>query len=104
MTKTFLNPLQRRTVEIIESLGFGTIERLRVRCRSLCCELEPGIVQDIKSDSEPQRKPDDGHADLTLKTEFECLFDRLIRLVDTTIHIEVWHNPPFRPVRARRFD
>ena len=31
MTKSSLNPGQRRTVEIIEALGFGVIERLSIR-------------------------------------------------------------------------
>ena len=58
MTKSCLNPDQRRTVEIIEALGFGVIERLFIRGGLPCYEPEPRIVQAIKLDSEPERQPD----------------------------------------------
>jgi hypothetical protein len=50
MTKSSLNAVQRQTVEIIESLGFGSIERLSVRDGLPCYEPEPRIVQAIKLD------------------------------------------------------
>ena len=65
MTKSSLNPSQRRTVEIIEALGFGAIEHLSIRGGLPCYEPEPGIVQAIKLGSEPERPPDRGGADLT---------------------------------------
>ena len=102
MTKSCLNPGQRRTVEIIEALGFGVIERLLIRGGLPCYEPEPRIVQAIKLDSEPERQPDRGHANLTLKKEFESLFDRLSRLDDATVDIEVRHSAPFRLVLERR--
>ena len=48
MTKSSLNPDQRRTVEIIEALGFGVIERLLIRGGLPCYEEEPRVVQAIK--------------------------------------------------------
>ena len=102
MTKSSLNPVQRQTVEIIEALGFGSIERLWIRSGLPCHEPEPRIVQTIKLDSEPERQPDDGHADLTLKKEFESLFDQLSRLRDGVVDIEVRHGLPFRLVLERR--
>jgi hypothetical protein len=101
MTKTSLEPNQRRIVEIIEALGFGVIERLMIRGGLPCYEPEPRIVQAIKLDSEPQRQPERGHADLTLKKEFESLFDQLARLRDGVVDIEVRHSLPFRLVRER---
>ena len=70
MTKSSLNPEQRRTVEIIEALGFGTIQRLLIRGGLPCCDPEPRIVQSIKLGSEPEQQPDRSCADLTLKKEF----------------------------------
>jgi hypothetical protein len=102
MTKSSLNPDQRLTVEIIEVLGFGVIEHLLI-CRGLpCFEPEPRIVQAIKLDSEAERQPDRNCADLTLKKEFESLFEQLGRLRDAIVDIEVRHSVPFRLVVERR--
>jgi hypothetical protein len=103
MTKSSLNPGQRQTVEIIEALGFGVIERLLIRGGLPCFDPEPRIVQAIKLDSEPEQQPDGGHADLTLKKEFESLFDQLSRLGDATVDIEVRHSAPFKLVLERRY-
>jgi hypothetical protein len=102
MTKSCLNPGQRRIVEIIEALSFGVIEGLLIREGLPCYEPEPRIVQSIKLDSEPDRQPDRGYADLTLKKEFESLFDQLSRLGDATVDIEIRHSLPFRLVVERR--
>jgi hypothetical protein len=102
MTKSSLNPDQLRTVEIIEALGFGVIERLLIRRGLPRYEREPRIVQTIKLDSEPEWQPDRGRADLPLKREFESLFDHISRLGDATVDIEIRHSLPFRLVAERR--
>jgi hypothetical protein len=103
MTKSSLSPSQRRTVEIIEALGFGVIERLLIRGGLPCYEPRPRIVQTIKLGSEPERQPNRSYADLTLKKEFESLFDQLSRLGDATVDIEIRHSLPFRLVLERRY-
>lgn len=103
MTKSSLDPVQRRTVAIIESLGFGSIEGLWIHGGLPCYEPEPRIVQTIKFESEPKRKPD-GHAELTLKKEFESLFGQLSRLRDGVVDIEVRHGLPFKLVLERRLE
>jgi hypothetical protein len=103
MTKSSLNLSQRRTVEIIEALGFGVIERLSIRGGLPCYEPEPRIVQAIKLDSEPERQHD-RNADLTLKKEFESLFNHLSQLRDGVVDIEVRHGTPFRLVLERRYE
>ena len=104
MTKSSLNPSQRRTVEIIEALGFGVIERLSI-CGGLpCYEPEPRIVQAIKLDSAPHGQVDRVEADLTLKKEFESLFDQLSRLREAMVDVEVRHSLPFRLVLERRIE
>jgi hypothetical protein len=103
MTKSSLNPSQRQTVEIVEALGFGAIERLLIRGGLPCYEPEPRIVQTIKLDSETERQPDRGCADLTLKREFESLFEQLSRLRDGMADIEVRHSLPSRLVLERRY-
>lgn len=103
MTKSFLNPAQRRIVEIIEALGFGVIECLSI-CDGLpCYDPEPRIVQTIKLGSGTERQPDRSDADLTLKKEFASLFDQLTRLSNGVVDIEVQHSRPFKLVRQRRY-
>jgi hypothetical protein len=67
-----------------------------------CYEPEPRIVQTIKLDSEPEQQPHRRDGDLTLKKEFENLFEQLNRLRDAIIDIEVRHSVPFRLVLERR--
>ncbi len=104
MTRASLNPVQRKVVEIIEALGYGVIERLSIRGGIPCYEPAPRIVQSIKLDSEQEPRPGAGHGDLTLKREFESLFDQLSRLRDGVVDIEVRHGLPFRLVLERRLE
>jgi hypothetical protein len=90
-------------VEIIEALGFGVIERLLIRGGLPWYDREPRIVQTIKLGSGPERQPDRSDAGLTLKKEFESLFEQLDRLRDGIVDIEVQHSLPFRLVRERRY-
>src|SRR5712691_2483772 len=99
MTKSSLNPGQRQTVEIIEALGFGAIEHLSIRGGLPCYDPEPRIVQAIKLDSEPERQPERSDPGLTLKREFESLFNQLSRLREGFVDIEVRHSAPFKLVR-----
>ena len=103
MTKSTLTPTQRKTVEILEALEFGVIERLLISGGMPCFEPEPRIVQAIKLDSAPEQQPDHSDADLTLKIEFERLFDQLSQLHDGVVDIEVRHGAPFRLVVKRRY-
>src|SRR5205807_2664211 len=102
MTKSSLTPVQRQTVEIIESLGFGLIECLRIRGGLPCYEPQPRIIQTIKLDTEPPARQADDHAVLTLKKEFENLFNQLSRLADGVVDIEIRHSVPFRLLLERR--
>jgi hypothetical protein len=104
MTKSSLNPSQRQTVEIIEALGFGVIEHLAIRCGLPHFEPKPRIVQAIKLDFGPEPKPDSGQADVTLKKEFEVLFDQLNQLGEGVVDIEVRHSAPFRLILERRYE
>jgi hypothetical protein len=51
----------------------------------------------------PGRQPDRTCADLTLKKEFESLFDQLTRLRNRVVDIEVQHSLPFRLVLERPY-
>jgi hypothetical protein len=104
MIRSSLNPGQRRTVEIIEALGFGVIERLLIRDGLPCYDPEPRIIQAIKLGAEPEQKSAQTGADLTLKREFDSLFEQLARLRDGVIDIEVRHKAPFRLVLKRRYE
>jgi hypothetical protein len=103
MTKSCLKEDERRIVDIIEALGFGVIERLTIRDGLPCYEPEPRIVQAIKLASAPERRADRSCGDLTLKAEFEYLFDQLTRLRDGLVDIEVRHSAPFRLVLNRSY-
>ena len=103
MTKASLNAGQRLTVELIEALGFGVVERLMISGGVPILEPEPRIVQAVKLDSEPQWQRESSDADLTLKKEFENLFDGLARLRDGVVDIEVRHGLPTRLVMERRY-
>ena len=103
MTKITLHPDQRRTVEIIEALGFGAIEHFLIRGGLPCYEPEPLVVQAIKLDSAPERQPDRSDADLTLKIEFERLFGQLNQLHEGVVDVEIRHGVPVRLVVKRRY-
>jgi hypothetical protein len=102
MTRGSLSPGQRRILAIIEELGFGRIERLSVRSGQPWYDPAPRIVQEIKLGSEPERQPNRNCADLTLKKEFQSLFDQLSQVRDGIVDIEVRHGLPFRLVLERR--
>jgi len=104
MTKASLNPEQRRTVEIIELMGFGVIEGLLIRGGLPCYEVEPRVVQKIKLASEPERQPDRRNAGLSLNRAFENLFEQLARVGDGFVDIEIQHNAPFRLVVKRGYE
>jgi hypothetical protein len=103
MTRSSLNPDLRQTVEIIEALGFGVIERLSIRGGLPCYKAEPHLIQAIKLDSEPAGPSNCDDADLTLKKEFVSLFDQLSRLSDGIVNIEVRHGAPFKLEIVRRY-
>ena len=102
MIRERLNPGQRRTVEIIQTLGFGVVERLSIRNGSPCYEPEPRITQTIKLGSDSEQASDSDNDGLTLKREFEDLFSQLRRIQDGVVDIEIRHAVPFRLVLERR--
>ena len=103
MTKSTLNPSQRRTVEIIEMLGFGRIDGLSIRNGQPCYDPPPQIHQEIKLGSEPEGRPNPSSGEFKLRREFENLFEQLGRLPDGRVDIEIRHSMPFRLVLERRY-
>lgn len=91
-------------MEIIQALGFGVIERLSIRGGLPCFDPEPRIVQEIKLGLEHVCRPGGGDADLTLKREFESLFDQLKRLGDGIVDVEIRHSAPFKLLLKRRHE
>ena len=104
MKKSTLNPVQRETVDIIQSLGFGSIEHLCICSGLPCYQPEPRVIQSIKLDGETERQIDRNCVDLDLKKEFEGLFDQLNQLGDCLVDIEVRHGLPVRLVVERRVE
>ena len=101
LTKRSLDPVQLKLVETIEELGFGRIEQISIRDCKPCCEPATQIVQEIKLGSETEPRVEPSNADLTLKSEFERLFNQLDRLGDGLVDIEIRHGVPFRLIVKR---
>ena len=104
MTRSTMHPAQRQAIEVIEALGFGTIERLQIRGGLPCFDPEQRITQSLKFDSDADFVSVNSGANLTLKKEFVLLFERLSRLGDGVVDIEVRHGIPFRLVLERRLE
>jgi len=100
MTGRTLTPGQRQVVEIIEALGFGTIQGLSIRDGQPCYDPAPKILKSIKLGSPPERPRASSDTD-TLKKEFANLFDCLSGLCDGTVDIEVQHGLPLRLIVQR---
>jgi hypothetical protein len=103
LAKSSLAPGQRRLVEIIEALGFGVIERMPIRAGLPIFDPEPRVVQTIKLDLAPEYRSH-RDADLTLKKEFEILFEHLGGLGDGVVDVEIRHGLPSRLVLERRYE
>jgi hypothetical protein len=105
MTRACLNVDQRRTVQVIEALGFGEIVQLWVRGGTPCYDPEPHIIQTIKLGTDPELAVDGNPASVILRKEFVELFEQLQVLSDCTVDIEVHHGLPFRlSIRRRHAD
>jgi hypothetical protein len=101
LTKRLLDPAQLRLVEAIEELGFGRIEQIAVRDGRPWYVPATQTVQEIKLGSEIETHVERRATDLTLKSEFERLFNQLDRLHDGIVDIEVRHGVPFRLIVRR---
>jgi hypothetical protein len=101
-TKRSLDPARLKLVEAIEELGWGHIEQIPICDGSPCLEEAAQIVREIKleSETEPFER---SKADLTLKAEFERLFNQLSQLHDGFVDVEVRHGAPFKLVVKRRY-
>lgn len=96
MNRSVLDPVQKRIVDVVEALGFGSIRRLTIRAGKPCLEPPPHIIQTVKLDSGCEQKVPPASADPALEREFENLFNSLTTLNETVVDIEVRHNRPFR--------
>ncbi len=103
MTKLSLSPEKRWTVEIIQQLGFGQIEQFSIRNGKPCFDPLPRVVEEVRLASDSERRPAANDADMTLKQEFENLFDHLKRLRTGVVVIEVRHSLPFRLIAERDY-
>ena len=101
MTRRSLNSAQRRLLDIIESLGFGHIERLNVRNGEPCFASPPRILEEIRLATEPEERADRNDLE-TLKKAIGDLYSQLSRLGEGVVDIEVRHSLPFRLVLERR--
>src|SRR4051794_21799496 len=92
MNQDLLKPEERTLVEIIEAIGFGQIEAVVIRTGLPLSEPAPRIVQSFKLDSPPNRSPENREGPAALKQEFQQLFDKLSRIRDGIVDIEVRHG------------
>jgi hypothetical protein len=103
ITNESLGQSQRRTVEIIETLGFGVLQGLSIRDGQPCFEPAPRIVQSVKLDSDAESRSECANPESALKKQFQVLFRHLNELREGTVDIEVCHGLPFRLVLERPF-
>ena len=96
VTRRSLTPSQRRTVEIIERVGFGRIEQLCVRGGDPCYAQPPHVVEEVRLVSEPECRPDRSDGHLTLQKEFVSLFNELRRVQNGMVAVEIRHSLPVR--------
>jgi len=101
LTKRSLGPAQLKLVDAIEELGFGRIEQIPVCDGSPCLERATQTVREIKLESETEQF-ERSNDDLTLKVEFERLFNQLSQLRDGLVDIEIRHGMPFKLFVKRR--
>jgi hypothetical protein len=94
MKRTCLESGQRRTLSIIENLGFGRIERLSILDGEPCYDPPPRIVQVLKLAADQGRAP--RNSPDTIEKTFQELFTALSRLRVGVVDIEVRHGLPFR--------
>ena len=103
MLRSSLRSTQRQIAAMVETLDYGAIHGLSIRDGLPQCDPPPRIHQSIKLDSDAGKPADQRNAELTMKKEFERLFEQLERLRDAVVNIEVRHGLPVRLVVERAF-
>jgi hypothetical protein len=96
--KSHLSPARQKLLEIIQSLGFGTIEELSIVNGEPCFGDFPRILRDIKLGAESESRSGTAHEDFALKSRIIELFGHLDQLGSAKVKIEVKHSSAFRIV------
>jgi hypothetical protein len=97
-----LSASQRTLVRVLQSINFGSIELLVVRCGEPVFSPEPTVLIEVKLDSEPEPRPESDIADFELRAEIIRLLAQIELLGDGSIErIEVRHGIPWRAVIER---
>jgi hypothetical protein len=100
-TKSALSPARRRLVELLQTISFGRVERLVVRCGEPDWSAPPRILRDIRIGKACAPHAMRSEEDFALRgevTELFALFDREGSL-DVEV-LEVQHGLPHRVVVA----
>jgi hypothetical protein len=101
--RSALTPARQRLLSIMQGVRFGRIEGLIIRNSEPCFEQPLRIVEEIRLASDADYRAASSDGDFELKKEVTVLFDRLTRLRDGVVNIEVRHSAPFRLVLERCF-
>jgi len=94
MTKRSLDPVQLQLVETIEDLGFGSIKQIPIRDGRPCLERATQTIREVRLGSQIEQRIERSNVDLTLKIEFERLFNQLGQMRDGLVDIEIRHSVP----------
>ena len=90
-----LSPSERDVVTLLQQLGFGHLESIRIRAGAVVLEPWPTVVKVLKfgaAESQPPR----ASADFELKKSMSDLFDFIRGVDDGEIRrLEVRHGLPF---------
>ena len=96
-TKSSLTPNRKRLLELMQRLGFGSIEELYVLDGDPVMDPPPRIVRDIKLGGENGPRPELEVDDFALKKKVIEFFKELDELQNGTVdRIEIRHGLPFR--------
>jgi len=97
-----LSPTERRLVTVLQQLGFGHLESVKIRCGEVVLDRTLTLVQVLKFGA-AESQPPSPSADFELKKSMADLFE-YIRGVDDGVvrRLEIRHGLPFAMEIERR--
>ena len=98
MKDTYLSTLsvpRRRLVRLLQIVGFGRVEHLRIARGEPCLDPLPRVIRRRKNGSREEQRPQIGASDFAVKRAWVSLFKDIDAIGDGTIlSIEVAHGLP----------
>ena len=86
----------RRLIALMQRIGFGRIESLRVAGGQPVFDPSPRVIREVKLGTEPANQKQDDPSDFTVKRAVVDLLAELASVGTATVAIEVRHGLPAR--------